>query len=638
MSNISIGITAMELFAYNPFRILGVAVNTPMQEIERSYQKMLDMSENGEISNYKTDFDFDSLPPFSRSAQTLKTAYAKLSSNGYRCFAYSDPEFSVSLNIDDIALNLRDITCYDCFLRCYMWLIINDRDMQERDLWIQLAKHIDSMILSSPDQWSKFFDSRFPQEMIDPGMAVYKSFYSTFCQIILLPIKEMVRGSMKCTTATEILECAKIDVNEEFEYIDIPQGNLPKDGEPAPKLKIALKDGEEYFDIKTGKMMHYSTDTEDAESNSFAEASNAPLDAEVLNAEEPAEEAPEEVYEEEQTAYEEPAPAPEPAYEEPVYEEPAPQPAYEEPQPEPVYEEPAPAEVQPEKPAEPEPAPAPAEEPKPVQRPAPRRRMERRAAEPAEEKKAPPKPTQPVAPKPEPLKLDNESTAQPQPSAPRRSFRSMRSQAAAEEPQEQTAQTQSDFNSINPFAKNKSEAAAQKHERRSPNGFTKLVKEAEKKEEERAAAIMEEESEEEDENLYTNALIEMLRSNQSRGETMKSVDTRHAIKNGDSLEAPAKNNVSMDAINMDKYNDKLLAAPYEMTPRKLTREERYRNVKIDDMLNPGGAGKNYAFSAIEQFKKNKEKEKQNRKTIFALLGVLAVCLAVFALMFLYGLL
>lgn len=287
MSNISIGITAMELFAYNPFRILGVAVNTPMQEIERSYQKMLDMSENGEISNYKTDFDFDSLPPFSRSAQTLKTAYAKLSSNGYRCFAYSDPEFSVSLNIDDIALNLRDITCYDCFLRCYMWLIINDREMQERDLWIQLAKHIDSMILSSPDQWSKFFDSRFPQEMIDPGMAVYKSFYSTFCQIILLPIKEMVRGSMKCTTATEILECAKIDVNEEFEYIDIPQGNLPKDGEPAPKLKIALKDGEEYFDIKTGKMMHYSTDTEEAESNSFAEASNAPLDAEVLNAEEP---------------------------------------------------------------------------------------------------------------------------------------------------------------------------------------------------------------------------------------------------------------------------------------------------------------------------------------------------------------
>lgn len=596
MSNISIGITAMELFAYNPFRILGVAVNTPMQEIERSYQKMLDMSENGEISNYKTDFDFDSLPPFSRSAQTLKTAYAKLSSNGYRCFAYSDPEFSVSLNIDDIALNLRDITCYDCFLRCYMWLIINDREMQERDLWIQLAKHIDSMILSSPDQWSKFFDSRFPQEMIDPGMAVYKSFYSTFCQIILLPIKEMVRGSMKCTTATEILECAKIDVNEEFEYIDIPQGNLPKDGEPAPKLKIALKDGEEYFDIKTGKMMHYSTDTEEAESNSFAEASNAPLDAEVLNAEEPAEEAPEEVCEEDQPAYEEPAPAPEP-----VYEEPAPQPAYEEPQPEPAYEEPAPAEVQPEKPAE-------------------------------------PKPAQPVAPKPEPLKLDNESAAQPQPSAPRRSFRSMRSQAAAEEPQEQTAQTQSDFNSINPFAKNKSEAAAQKHERRSPNGFTKLVKEAEKKEEERAAAIMEEESEEEDENLYTNALIEMLRSNQSRGETMKSVDTRHAIKNGDSLEAPAKNNVSMDAINMDKYNDKLLAAPYEMTPRKLTREERYRNVKIDDMLNPGGAGKNYAFSAIEQFKKNKEKEKQNRRTIFALLGVLAVCLAVFAVMFLYGLL
>lgn len=51
----------------------------------------------------------------------------------------------------------------------------------------------------------------------------------------------------------EILKIAKVDVDEVFPDIDIPQANLPKRGEPAPKLKIAVKDGEEYYDVTTGK-------------------------------------------------------------------------------------------------------------------------------------------------------------------------------------------------------------------------------------------------------------------------------------------------------------------------------------------------------------------------------------------------
>lgn len=634
MSNISIGITAMELFAYNPFRILGIAVDTPRAEIDRTYNDLIKMADTGDISTYKTDFDFDSLPPFSRSAQTIKTAYAKLASNGYRCFAYSDSDFSISLNIDDIALNLRDITSYDCFLRCYMWLIINDREMQEHDLWIQLAKYIDKLILSSPEEWEKYFDHRFPAEMVDASMAVYKSFYSTFCEIILLPIKEMVRGSMKCSTAIEILKCAKIDVDEKFDYIEIPQANVPKPGEPIPKLKLALKDGEEYFDISTGTMKSYSTDTEAAESNSFAAASNAPLEADVLISDEP------EVVtepEEDELPHSE-------VYEEPEYEAPA---VENEPipQPEPVREvqniapQQETAVVQPAEPVS---------EPKPVAPPPrrPERRIgERKPSAAAEipERKAPPKPTEPVAPKPEPLKLskEKEETARP---APRRSLRSMRSQNNETAPAaaEQTSQTEqpTDFNSGNPFfTANKPVSETPKQQpRRSTNGYTKLVKEAEKKEEERAAFVSEGAEDEEDENLYTNALIEMLKSNQSRGETMKSVDTRHAMKNGDKdLTAPAPTAVSMDAINMNKYDDKLLASPYEMAPRKLTREEKYRNIKIDDMLNPGGMGqKNYGSSAIEEYKKNKEKEKQSRRSILALTGVLAICLVVFAAMWLLG--
>lgn len=642
MSNISIGVTAMELFAYNPFRILGIAVNTPNAQIDKTYSELMRLADSGEIGAYKTPFDFDSLPPFSRSAQTLKTAYAKLSSNGYRCFAYSDSEFSVSLNIDDIALNLRDITCYDCFLRCYMWLIINDRDMQERDLWIQLAKYIDKLILSSPEEWTKYFDNRFPDEMVDRNMTVYKSFYSTFCQIILLPLKEMVRGSMKCSTAEEILRCAKIDLDEQFEFIEIPQANVPKPGEPEPKLKIALKDGEEYFDIKTGTMKSYSTDAEAAESNSFAEAANAPLEAEVLAAEEPEElpEEPEEYAPDEEEVSEEAITREEPSVPEPQAES-APEPEIRE---EAAVEEPEPQ-----------------TEPENISRPAPRR-PERRApehrvgerktpvSENAAKHKAPPKPTEPVAPKPEPLKLDKEQSAEtarparqaPSPArseaAPKRSMRTMRTRTAEESAPKQSAGGSADFNSSNPFfnPSKQTEETPKQTSKRVVNGYTKLVKEAEKKEEERAAASLNELEEEEDENLYTNALIEMLRSNQSRGETMRSVDTRH-VKNGDmDLNAPAPTAASMDSINMSKYDDKLLASPYEMTTRKLTREERYRNVKIDDMLNPGGVGKNFAVSAIDEYKKKKEKEKQNRRTILTLTGIFALCLIVFLVMYLGG--
>ena len=276
MTRPSLGITAMELFACNPFRVLGIAVDTPTADVTLTYKKLLDMAAKGDTADYETPYDFDFLPPFSRSEKDLKTAYAKIASNGYRCFAFSDPIFSASLNIDDVMLNLRDISCYDCFLRCYMWLITNDRDFEEPELWIPLCQYIDKMIMSSPDQWEKYFDHRFPQDMLDGSMSALRSFYATFCDIILLPIKEMVRGSMKCRSAMEILKIAKVDVDEVFPDIDIPQANLPKRGEPAPKLKIAVKDGEEYYDVTTGKMVNFEGDEDSAiESNDFSAAASS---------------------------------------------------------------------------------------------------------------------------------------------------------------------------------------------------------------------------------------------------------------------------------------------------------------------------------------------------------------------------
>ena len=277
MPNQKLGVTANELFACNPFRILGLPVTAEMNEVEATYKHLLSMAGTAAAESYTTDYDFPSLPPFKRDEMTLKTAYAKLDSTGYRCFAYSDGEFSQSLNIDDIMLNLEDISCYDVFLRCYMWLVTNDRSFEEPELWVPLAKYIDMLINAAPSQWGRLFDNRFPKSMISKeGDQLMEEFHETFKDIILLPIKEMVRGSMRCTSAIQILQAAKVDVNEEFPAISIPQANKPQAGRPAPKLKIAVKDGEEYFDVTQGKMVNFTSDSDAAvESNSFAAASSA---------------------------------------------------------------------------------------------------------------------------------------------------------------------------------------------------------------------------------------------------------------------------------------------------------------------------------------------------------------------------
>ena len=40
MTRPSLGITAMELFACNPFRVLGIAVDTPTADVTLTYKKV----------------------------------------------------------------------------------------------------------------------------------------------------------------------------------------------------------------------------------------------------------------------------------------------------------------------------------------------------------------------------------------------------------------------------------------------------------------------------------------------------------------------------------------------------------------------------------------------------------------------
>ncbi|MBP3273056.1 MAG: hypothetical protein J6M17_12670 [Ruminococcus sp.] len=597
MSSVSIGITAMELFAYNPFRILGIPVNATHAEISATYTKLVKLAEQGDITAYKTAFDFDSLPPFSRSSQTVKTAYAKLASNGYRCFAYADSDFSVSLNIDDIILNLRDITCYDCFLRCYMWLIINDREMKEHSLWIELANYIDKLITSKPEEWTTYFDNRFPDEMVDEKMNAYKSFYSTFCEIILLPIKEMVRGSMKCRSAKEILECAGINVNEPIEQFDVRQANIPQAGQAKPKLAKALKYGDEYFDISSGTMHKYDENTAANESNSFQSSFTTPLSAESIieNA------SPEENFE----------PAPE---------------QYTQPQQEFVpQQQPVQQTVE--------------------QQPLPSRRSRRMEEQPQAAQPAPapvPKATEPVAPKGEPLKLDNQPAApffntnpaqqpaqpQRQPGQPRQR-RSVKLNENAQPAAVQMPVQDGEFSAQNPFFDlnaNKVQGAQDKTgTAHRANSFSKIVQETEQRVQAASQAEQEalEKAEMEDENYFTKALIEALQSG-TRNKNMQSVDTSHVVSAAE-MAGPSHTTASMDNIDMRKYDETNLMSQEN---KKLTREQRYRDVKIDDMLSTAGTGKNYGLTPIDEFKRAKKKEVEMRKSIMFTIGIIALVIAV----------
>ncbi|SFC15175.1 hypothetical protein [Ruminococcus albus] len=236
MANQKLGVTANELFACNPFRILGLPVTAEDEELTATYKKLLSM---GDAENYKTDYDFPTaLPPFKRDDITLRTAYAKLASNGYRCFAFSDGCFSQALTEDDVLLNLKDVTCYDAFIRCYMWLITNDRGFEHPHLWILLAKYIDKLIESKQSEWKRLFDNRFPQSVMSAGSdQMLAELHATFKDIILLPLKEMVRGSMRCTSATQILKAAKIDVDKVY-----PMPNIGQANGSGSKLRIAARD------------------------------------------------------------------------------------------------------------------------------------------------------------------------------------------------------------------------------------------------------------------------------------------------------------------------------------------------------------------------------------------------------------
>jgi len=260
LANEKLGVTVMELFVYNPYRIIGIPVDASQEKIDEIYGTLIAMCENETIATYKSPFDFPSLPPFQRNADSLASAYTKLSGDIYRCFAFSESLYAVNLSQADISIQISNIDSYDKFLSCYMWLITNDPNIYYKNLWFKISKHIDMLICANPEDWEEKFDHRFPKEVYKNDIDSIKGFYNTFCEVILLPLKELVRGSLDCMTASEILSNALFDgdFSAFMSQVESSEKAVKKIGKKTPAMPEASVSG-----LVESELAKRDTDEED---------------------------------------------------------------------------------------------------------------------------------------------------------------------------------------------------------------------------------------------------------------------------------------------------------------------------------------------------------------------------------------
>lgn len=200
-----LGVTATELFSNNPYRVLGIPVNATIEEIEERYELLCEMCEDGTIDEFSSEYDATYLPPIRRDIENITASRDKVLSNGYRAFAYADSVYAYDPSQTDVNIHVDNIDCYDCFLNCYIWLVLHDQNIMYKSMWFKLAKYIDDLICSDPTDWGKLFDNRYPTDVYQNDFDTIYAFHSTFCEIILLPLKELVKGSMECQSAVEVL-------------------------------------------------------------------------------------------------------------------------------------------------------------------------------------------------------------------------------------------------------------------------------------------------------------------------------------------------------------------------------------------------------------------------------------------------
>ena len=143
-------------------------------------------------------------------------------------------------------------------------------------------------------------------------------------------------------------------------------------------------------------------------------------------------------------------------------------------------------------------------------------------------------------------------------------------------------------------------------------------------------------AEEEEQKMYTDTLIQLLRSNKNTG--MKAVDTTRSFNNGEGqLEDGFQHiDLSMDELKLNsKTYDATRLQGENAMPR--TFEQKYKKINIDDMLNPrlAGADKVAAVDPMTQYvysQKNTKKVGSALIKFSLVVGVIVVLVIFLAIM------
>jgi hypothetical protein len=135
----------------------------------------------------------------------LNKAFSEIEEIKNKVFSFSDECFAYKISKEECLKRLDNISCYDEFLSCYLWLISNDTDFVQRDMWARLCTHIDIMLNAPRLRWDEFFNDRFSIDELNESYNILEVFFRAFKEKILLPLQSFEEAQEKSLSAKECL-------------------------------------------------------------------------------------------------------------------------------------------------------------------------------------------------------------------------------------------------------------------------------------------------------------------------------------------------------------------------------------------------------------------------------------------------
>lgn len=192
-------------FIYNPYCIMGISCTATRAEIQKAYDKLCGFLKINESDGFSSPFSLSYLEKKPLDEGMLNKAFSDAEDIKSKVFSFSDECFAYRISKEECLKRLDNISSYDEFLSCYLWLITNDTEFVFKDMWASLCSHIEKMMSAQRIHWSELFDSRFSIDELNESYNLLDEFHKAFKMKILSPLHSFENSSEKSSTAKECL-------------------------------------------------------------------------------------------------------------------------------------------------------------------------------------------------------------------------------------------------------------------------------------------------------------------------------------------------------------------------------------------------------------------------------------------------